>query len=269
MMAFSSLGNFQNVFIHSFIHSFNLIDPLTQQTYPARARHCARYWECGDELKASSSLWRWLNRWMRSHPRKSKCSWNTQDKLESGLQPDFTQVIWCCHLPGTFFFTAFNHRLGWRNQNFLGGQGSHFQLCMQDHALFLHEHTFPLPLHQHHMAPPLTPPELQPPFLKVCWVTCAVCPGQWPHFSPSHRVLPVSLCLKALVFGFLPALGRVRVSCQDTGSVCRGSLTRAGRGWRPLPQILLYRGAVLWVGVVYFHPLGCFRMLSRSQGSGD
>lgn len=125
---------------------------------------------------------------MRSHPRKSQCRRNAQVNWRMAWQPYFTQVNWCCHLPGTFFFTAFNRRLGQRNQNFLGGQGSHFQLCMQDHALFLHKHTFPLPLPQHHVAPTLTPPELQAPFWQVCWVTCAVCPGQWPHFSPSHRV---------------------------------------------------------------------------------
>ena len=150
----------------------------------------------------------------------------------------FTAVIWCCHLLGICFFTDFNPRRVQRNRKFLDGEGPNSIFAHQTMCFFLRSEPSFFLFTNPMVAPTLTPLELQAAsLLQACWVTCPVCPGQLLHFSPSPGALLQSLCLKALAFsGLLPAL--MRVSCRDTENVCLSCLTWAGRGQRPLQQIL-------------------------------
>lgn len=153
---------------------------------------------------------------------------------------------------------------------------------------WLSTHTFLLPHQQPDMAPTLAPPELQAP----------VQVGVLSHLPSMPRAINCLISLPPTEFWPRASVGRFwsflvffpllwdRVSCRDTGSMWLSCLTWAGRDQRPLQQTLpsnfkltltsVQDSSVVGEGslpassrVVWFGSLGSFRMLSRSQGSGE
>lgn len=236
-----------------FIHSFNqLIDSISKYN-PACDRHCARCWEYrGTQCLSLNDI--------------PPASYSAEEYARrAGVGPCNLALL---HLSGAatcWTFSSLQHltrRLPFPSLHV--GPGT-----------FPHECTFPLPLHQHHGGTSLNSSRLASSLPADVFSHLPDVPRAIASFLSLPQSFASELLLEGFSLQFSSPLVRVRVSRQDPGSVCLSCLTWAGRGQRPLQQTLRYRGAVSWVGVVYLHPheqsgpLGCFRMLSRSQGSGD
>lgn len=159
-----------------------MIDSISKYN-PACDRHCARCWEYrGTQCLSLNDI----------PPEKATVRRSMPDELDWALQPCSTPLIWCRHLLGIFSFTAFN-------------QKAPVPISARGTSTFPHECTSPLPLHQHHGG---TSPNSSRLASSLPAGVLSHLPGV-PRASASflsHGVLPLSFCLKVLVFGFLPLL---------------------------------------------------------------